>query len=134
LKRTLILVCAGVLAVALVAAAGCGSSGSGKSQQSSGNVTSLDEDVATGIVGAYVQAGGGNGSIAFLKDGTFEGNAWGPEKKGKYKVEKSTEPHNVVVLTFDGSSATETWQIGISMGKVAAVTSPDAVQYDKVVK
>jgi hypothetical protein len=132
-KRLMVIICAGLLALGLFAVVGCGG-GTSKTTAEQSETISLDEDVATGLVGTYVEAGGGAGSIVFLKGGAFEGNAWGSEKKGKYVLEKTPEGFNTAVLTFDDSSAQEKWSIGIAMGKVAAVSSPEAVQYDKVVK
>lgn len=133
MRKTLFVLCALMLVTGLLMTVGCGSS-TEKSESEETEVVSLDEDVATGIVGTYVENSGGSGSIVLQKGGTFEGNAWGSEKKGTYKVEEKADDTNAVVLKFEGSDATETWGVGISMGKVVAVTSPDGVQYDKVEK
>ncbi|MBU1672607.1 MAG: hypothetical protein KKF41_09265 [Actinobacteria bacterium] len=130
MKKVLLVLSVGLLALGLIAVTGCGG-GEGTTSGEETEVISLDENVEEGIVGTYRQNVGGTGSIVFQKDGTFEGDAWGSPRKGKYEVE-DTEDHNRIVLTFDDAGPQETWGIGISMGKVVAVTSPDAVQYDKV--
>jgi hypothetical protein len=85
----------------------------------------------TGVVGVYLQGGGGSGSIAFLADGTFEGNAWGPEKRGTYTVQKSSGNNDVLVLKFKDSNATENWTVLTTAGRVVAVQGPDGVTYNK---
>lgn len=134
MKRTLIVLCALFVVVGLIAVVGCGGTETAteESQTETEDVISMDEDVTVGIVGTYTEAGGGGGggSITFSKDGTFEGNAWGSEKKGTYTIKKNEETSDTIILTFDDGT-TENWSVGISMGKVAAVTSPEGVQYDK---
>lgn len=133
MRKIPFVLCAILLAAGLLLTVGCGSS-TQTTKSSDTEVVSLDEDVGTGIVGTYTDKNGGQGSITFVKGGSFEGNAWGSEKKGTYKVQQNADETHSVVLKFADSGTSETWGIGISMGKVAAVTSPDGVQYDKVVK
>ncbi len=138
MKRYVAVLCLGVLVLGLLLVVGCGG-GKTTEDETQGEheteVVSLDEDVETGIVGTYKDNMGRPGSIVFTKDGTFEGDAWGSSRKGTYEVEDAEDDRSVVVLTFDDGGAEETWYVGISMGKVAAVTNPqEGTQYDKVVE
>jgi hypothetical protein len=114
-------VCVAMLVLALLAV-GCGTTA---------KKTTPKKAEDTGVVGVYVESAGGGGSVAFIDDGTFEGNAWGPEKKGTYTVLKSSGNNDVLVLKFSDSDATENWTVLTSGGKVVAVNSPKGVQYKK---
>ena len=94
---------------------------------------SLDEPVSEGIVGTFVEGvsttdAEGKKTVAFVAEGTFEGDAWDASMSGKYEVEEGET--NSVVLTFDDGT-TETWSILIVSGEVCAIGSPGGDQYTK---
>lgn len=138
MKKTLTILSLAILVIGLLAVIGCGSSSSSSSTETveteDVEVIDLNEDVSKGIIGTFNDNSGAAASITFASGGKFNGNAWGSEKSGTYKLQKSADDYNQVVLTFDDGSPSETWSIGISMGKVAAVTSPEGNQYDKATK
>ena len=139
MKKMPFTLCAALLVAALLLVAGCGGNGKSSSSTETESSTdvetiSLDEDVHEGIIGTFEDNGGNGLTITFKKGGSFEGNAWGSEKSGTYEVEEDSDGYNSVVLKFADSSPGESWGVGIGMGKVVAVTSPDVQQYDKVEK
>lgn len=139
-KKLLAVTFAALMLAGLLVAAGCGS----KDETTSVGVSSsdlfddmqveeisLDEDPATGIIGTFKDNMNDQLYLKFNADGTFEGDAWNTVRKGTYTVGMDSQGYNEARLQFEDGSPREDWSIMISMGKVAAIGSPDGDQFDK---
>ena len=136
MKKFLVVVLVGALALCALLSAACGSTDKQEVRKKAEDteVENLDEPVSEGIVGVFYEcvsgdASAGARSIVFEAGGNFGGDVWGTARKGTYKV-KESEDGNSVTLEFD-EGASETWGIMIADGKVVAVTNPDGEQYTK---
>lgn len=132
MKRLVVTLMTVLLAVSLIALAGCGdgkdeSSGSGQAS-TGGDNSGLKSELAGTY--EYQAAGATPLSLTFVPEGTFSGNAWGgqgQEKKGTFAI-IDQQFGKGAVLTFDDGSR-ETWSIIIANGEMAAVCDSEGNQY-----
>lgn len=126
MKRALIVMLAVMLALGLIALAGCG-------KDDENEATADNTGKGMSLAGTFTRdVAGKNYRIVVKEDGTFSGDGFGDhsqEKSGTYTIIDLDYGKGVIFTFSDGSQ--ENWSIIIGEDEMRAIVSAEGDQYTK---